>query len=393
MASQGLRKTEANMSSMPCVDKKKTVPLYLQCAEVLASRICQKHYSVGTFIPSERDLSREFKVARLTVRKSLSELTQRGLLESVPGAGNRVVTIDKAARSALAIRCVTVRNVRPVSLSPFYADIFSGIEQETARSGGQLVFSAFEKAELWDAAGKARAADARTRATRMLKEGGFNGVIFIDGVPDEFVLAVHKSGVPLVLADKSMAHSGISFVVPDNISGARAGARHLLDLGHRRIAFLAAPEDPVVNARYEGFLKAHEETGTRFDSKLVIRGGYEIGPAQDAMKKFLAGCSKRDLPTAVFAINDEAAIGVMKALQGRGLKVPDDFSVIGFDDIAWASHTEPPLTTIRIQREEMGRLAANLLIRQIGAGPGNAPATKLLMQTELVVRKSCAKPR
>jgi DNA-binding LacI/PurR family transcriptional regulator len=338
-------------------------------------------------------LSREFKVARLTVRKSLSELMQRGLLESVPGAGNRVVTPEKIPARALAIRCVTVRNVRPVSLSPFYADIFSGIEQETARSDGQLVFSAFEKTELWDANGKARASDARTRATRMLKEGGFSGVIFIDGVPDEFVMAVHKSGIPLVLADKFMSHPGVSSVVPDNVSGARVAARHLLDLGHRRIAFLAAPSDPVVESRYQGFLKAHEEAGVRFDQKLLIQGGYEIGPAQDAMKKFLASRSKRDLPTAVFAINDEAAIGVMKALQAQGMKVPDDVSVIGFDDIAWASHTEPPLTTVRIQREEMGRLAANLLIRQIEAGSGKAPATKLLMQTELVVRMSCAKPR
>ena len=381
------------MISLPCVDKKKPVPLYLQCAEVLAARIRQKNYSVGSFIPSERDLSREFKVARLTVRKSLSELTQRGLLESVPGAGNRVVAPEKMSARAPAIRCVTVRNVRPVSLSPFYADIFSGIEQETARSGCQLVFSAFEKTELWDGNGKSRTADVRARAARLLKEGGFNGVIFIDGVPDEFVLAVHKHGVPLVLADKSMTHPGISSVMPDNVSGARDAARYLLGLGHRRIAFLAAAEDPVVDARYQGFLEAHGETGARFDPKLVIHGGYEIGPAHDAMRKFLAGRKLQSLPTAVFAVNDEAAIGVMKALQAHGVKVPDDVSVIGFDDITWASHTEPPLTTIRIQREEMGRLAANLLVRQIEAGPGKAVATKLLMQTELVVRKSCAKPR
>ena len=379
------------MIAMLSIDKKKPVPFYVQCADVLAGRIRMKDYPVGGFIPSERDLCREFKVARLTVRKSLSELVRRGLLESVPGAGNRVVTPERNTARALAIRCVTVRNVRPVSLSPFYADIFSGIEQETARSGCQLVFSAFEKAELWDANGKARSADVRTRAARLLKEGGFNGVVFIDGVPDEFVLAVHKSGVPLVLADKFMSHSGVSSVVPDNISGARDAARYLLDLGHRRIAFLAASQDPVVEARYRGFLKAHEEVGARFDPKLFIRGGYEISPAHAAMKEFLARRRKQDRPTAVFAINDEAAIGVMKALQAQGVKVPDDVSVIGFDDIAWASHTEPPLTTIRIQREEMGRLAANLLIRQIEAGPDKAPATKLLMRTELVVRESCAK--
>jgi DNA-binding LacI/PurR family transcriptional regulator len=381
------------MIAMLSIDKKKHVPFYVQCADVIAGRIRKKDYPVGAFIPSERDLCREFKVARLTVRKSLSELVRRGLLESVPGAGNRVVTPGKEPARALAIRCVTVRNVRPVSLSPFYADIFSGIEQETARSGCQLVFSAFEKTELWDANGKAKASDVRTRAARMLKEGGFSGVIFIDGVPDEFVLAVHKSGVPLVLADKTIAHSSVSSVVPDNTSGARDAARYLLDLGHRRIAFLAAPQDPVVEARYQGFLKAHEEVGARFDPKLFIRGGYEIGPAHAAMKEFLVRHKKQDLPAAVFAINDEAAIGVMKALQAQGVKVPDDVSVIGFDDIAWASHAEPPLTTIRIQREEMGRLAANLLIRQIEAGPGKAPATKLLLQTELVVRKSCAKAR
>ncbi len=372
------------------VDKNKPIPLYLQCANVIAERIQNKRYGVGDFIPPERELCKEFNVARLTIRRSLAELVRSGLLERVPGAGTRVVERKRKSAATRSICCVTVRNVRPLSLSPFYADIFSGVEKELAGTSFHLVFAAFEKNELWDEQGGARAQAARVRAAQLAKRSGFSGVLFIDGIPDEFVLAIHQYGIPLVLTDKQMAHPCISSVMPDNFAGAQEAARYLLDLGHRRIAFLAAPKDPVVEARFEGFLEAHREAGIKFEQRLYLAGGYEILPAFDAMTAFLKSCRKKDLPTAVMAVNDEAAIGALKALQKHGLRVPADVSVIGFDDISWSAHTEPPLTTVRIMREEMGRLATKLLLRQIETK--NAPAAKLLMHTELVARDSCAKP-
>ena len=175
----------------------------------------------------------------------------------------------------------------------------------------------------------------------------------------------------------------------DNVSGARDAVKYLLKLGHRRIAFLRPPWDPVVKARYEGFVQAHSEAGCPFDESLVVEGDYVFQPSREAMAAFLA--AGRKVPfTALFAINDQAALGAMKALKEKGLRIPRDVSVIGFDDVALAAQSEPPLTTVRIPRQEIGRLGARMLIQQMESR--SATASRLVVQTELVIRESCASP-
>ncbi len=366
--------------------RRRAVPLYVQCAEEIARRIKDRLYGVGEFIPPERELSQEFKVARLTIRKSLAALIRQGLLQPVPGAGTRVLPPAKPrAPRTYQVACVMPRNVRPPAISPFYIDIFGGLERELAEQSYRLVFAAFDEDDFWSDA-------APRRAEEFLARGRYDGAVFIDGVPDSFIGVFIRHNLPLVLVDKQMEDAPIASVMPDNLAGARQAVKHLLDLGHRRIVFLGAPEDPVVATRRNGFQLAHIEAGLVPVPELMLIGGYQPGPAHAAIQAALVGRRTRDF-TAVFAINDEAAIGAMKALQEAGRRIPDDVSVVGFDDIPMAEHTHPPLTTVRILRAEMGRQAARALVRQMTGGVNrDETPPRLTLQTELIVRQSSAAP-
>lgn len=361
------------------LDRKKRVPFYEQCAAGVLKAIEDGRYAMGEFLPSERDLSRQFGVNRLTLRKGLADLVRRGILESVPGAGNRVVGKGRVSAKSRLIGCVMNRQPGVRTLSPYYADVFSGIEAALAESDYSLVFSSVRVADLWTAAGAVR---VRPQAVNPRCAG----VLLIGGLPDELAQLYLKKGAGVVFVDR-IGGNDVPSVVPDNAAGALAVARYLVGLGHRRIAFLGARKDPVVEARLSGLTLALKEAGRSFDNRDFIAGDYEIRPAFEAMKAYLAR-NRRSLPTAVLAVNDEAAIGALRAVREAGLRVPRDMSVAGFDDIAWAAHAVPPLTTVRIPREEMGRMAARTLLARIEGGPA-APALTAI-PTELMVRDSCA---
>ncbi len=266
-------------------------------------------------------------------------------------------------------------------LSPYFSDIFEGVEREFSAGGYELFFSVLQDEDLWFP-------DGRARQNPPLSTRDFAGILVIGGVSDELIFSYQKKGMPVVAIDRYVASRSISSVVPNNIHGACEAGRYLAGLGHKRIAFLSAGDDPVCDARLEGLKKAMSEKGLVFDDRDVILGGYEIDAASVGMQKYLK--KKGERATAVFAINDEAAIGAMKAIQASGLNVPRDMSVVGFDNIAWAAHTEPTLTTVEIQRNEMGRMAARALIGQIESA--EVAPSRFRLETSLIVRDSCAPP-
>ncbi|MFH0878633.1 MAG: GntR family transcriptional regulator [Lentisphaerota bacterium] len=362
------------------LDTTKRIPFYQQCSSFISKSIEEGHYAIGEFLPPERELSEQFGVNRLTLRKGLAELIRQGVLESVPGAGNRVVMKQGKVHNTKLVGCIINRLVGVRTLSPYYADIFSGIEAGITDMGYNLVFYSVKNADLW-------APDGSPLITTQAINTRFSGVLIIGGLPEELASAYLKKGIRVVCVDHFIGRNRLSCVAPDNRGGALEMGRYLVRLGHKRMAFLAAKKDPVVDSRFEGFTQALKEAGCSFHPKDYINGGYEIRPAYHAMKNFLAE-HRRNPPTAIVSINDEAAIGAMKALQEAGLQVPRDVSVSGFDDISWSAHSSPPLTTVRIPRDEMGRLAAQMLISQLESGK-TTPATTLL-NTELVVRESCA---
>lgn len=214
---------------------------------------------------------------------------------------------------------------------------------------------------------------------------GVDGVVVIAG-HDEAVVAVRAFGapVPVVMVGPRSRTAGVHTVAVDQYGGARLAVRHLLDLGHREVVHLAGPTDWVdARARIDGWRDELTAAGLAADALIPCdwsaERGYEEG------RRMVAGT----LPTAVFAANDQLALGLLHAFAEAGVAVPADVSVVGFDDIAGSSHFFPPLTTVRQEFGDLGRRCLELLVAAI-AGQEAASA---MVAPHLVVRDSSGPPR
>jgi LacI family transcriptional regulator len=195
-------------------------------------------------------------------------------------------------------------------------------------------------------------------------------------------------GAPVVAVDHNVGSSSLPTVDSDNLSGAVAATDYLLSVGHRRIGFLAGRTDlESARLRERGYRQALQAAGVAVEPKLIRAGEYQPESAEESARQLLATPNR---PTAVFAANDVSAIQTINVGRSLGLRVPDDLSVIGFDNVPESALTDPPLTTIDQSIQEMGFRAVKLLIDLIN-GKGDV-ATHIMLPTRLVVRGSCAPP-
>lgn len=196
--------------------------------------------------------------------------------------------------------------------------------------------------------------------------------------------------IPVVVVDTAgEPPTDVPTVGSANWNGGLAATRHLLGLGHRRIAVIAGPADVMCSrARVDGYRSALEEAGVPADPMLVRYGDFFVGGG------YTHGAALLDLPeppTAIFAGSDLQALGVLRAARERGLRVPEDLSVVGYDDLPVAAWIGPPLTTIRQPLQEMAATAARMVL---DLARGDAPSNlRIDLATELVVRESTAPPR
>jgi len=198
-----------------------------------------------------------------------------------------------------------------------------------------------------------------------------------------------KYGAPVVAVDPHTGSSSIPTVDADSLRGARLATEHLLGLGHRRIALLAGrPDLESAKLREQGYRDALAQAGVPFADSLVRVGGYDAELSALAAHELLTLAHR---PTAVFAANDVTAIATIKVALALGLRVPEDVSVVGFDNIPESALSTPPLTTVSQPIRTMGERAVEMLIQLIREQP--VERTHLTLATELVVRGSTAPPR
>jgi LacI family transcriptional regulator len=205
----------------------------------------------------------------------------------------------------------------------------------------------------------------------------------IAGVQEDSMTLLEQEGIPFVVLGNPVECSHVSFVAADNLGGAIAVVRHLAELGHQRIAYIARPDDPDNNAqRFEGYRQALTEAGLVFDDSLVAEAPYTPYSGMGAMRVLL---ELPKPPSAVFAFNDHVAIDAAQTAVQRGLRIPDDLAVAGFDNIPSSLITTPALTTVHQPQIEMGKRALEVLLALIGEGSN---PQRLTYQTQLVVRAS-----
>jgi LacI family transcriptional regulator len=234
----------------------------------------------------------------------------------------------------------------------------------------------------------------RAREVRLrdrLKPGSADGAILVMPLEsaDELV-ALQSERLPITIIDpRAPLDEGIPCVAAANAAGASAATEHLLELGHRSIAAITGPAGwASTEERRQGYHAALASAGIAPDRRLTETGDWQIESGRGAAARLL---DLEEPPTALFAFNDEMAIGAIQAARERGLRIPDDLSVVGFDDVERAFLMTPQLTTVRQPLGEMGRMAVNLLFRLLDKQ--RIDALRIVLATHLVKRESTAAPR
>lgn len=228
---------------------------------------------------------------------------------------------------------------------------------------------------------------------RLVSGNRVAGVVLFGGESNQTAItACRAAGIPFVVLNHDAADRNVLSVGSDNEGGGYDATRHLIRLGHTRIAFIAGPAGrPDADTRYHGYQRALAEAGIEVSQALVAQGDYSEKGGREAMRQLLAQSPR---PTALFAANDQSAIAAMAVIKRAGLRVPQDIAVVGFDDIPLAQHVEPALTTIHQPTYRMGQRATEMLMARIAAnGSGTDEPQEQILRTRLVVRESCGARR
>ena len=330
---------------------------------------------------SIKDIARRARVSHSTVSRALqgsplvNALTAKRIRKIAEQTGYRA---SAAARSLVMGRSSTIGVVVTNIADPFVAEVVNGIE-DAAEERGYSVVLANSNAE----------PDRELRVARAFEERRVDGIIITSSrVGALHVPVMEKMRVPMVLLNNQHPSDFAHSVIINNVEAADEATRHLIQLGHRRIAYIGDRLGYQSDAeRREGYRRALRQAGIRYDPALAALGDGKPEGGEQAMARLLALDPQ---PTAVFCYNDMSALGAMRRIRAEGLKIPDDFSVAGFDDLYFSQYLDPPLTTVRQPMRQMGRLAMETLLQIF---EGQRSAHNLRLQGELIVRGTTAPPK
>jgi len=271
------------------------------------------------------------------------------------------------ARGLAGGRTLSIGVVTQAIDSPFYGTALRGIEDELDAAGYSSLFVSGH----WNAEIEARCID-------VLRSRRVDGIIVLTGRLTDAALKSYAKQLPIVATGRQLTAPGLFTLNFDNFEGGRLATRHLIDLGHRRIAFIAGDADhPDANERHRGYRAALKAAGIAYDPALVVPGAYHEVSGLMAVARLLEA---RQQFTAIFAANDQMACGAALGLHRHSLRVPEDVSVVGFDDLPNTMYAIPPMSTVHQPAYEMGRLAANAMLQLLaGKQPeADVPAPQLI---------------
>lgn len=319
-----------------------------------------------------RVLNRKGNISRETQFKVISVARSLGY----PVPDDRVQVEGLVAAGTVAI--VYNKRLSPLVTDPFYGAVVAGIEEGLQQLGYRVLLRSID------------GADGYAGLFEQDSAGNHNDGLLLVGcdVSLDVLNEAKERDIPVVLVDNESKEGKVDSVVSDNEAAAKCAMEHFHALGHHKIAFIGGPQNHVSLAqRYKGYVSALEDFGMDVRKEWVIFAesvelhGPEIG--YEGTSRLM---EMPERPTAIFADNDMTALGVLKALHEKGIKVPEEVSVIGFDNIEVSAHTHPRLTTMHIPKMQMGSLAARRLVDLI-QGMDVAPI-KTVVYATLVIRDS-----
>lgn len=327
------------------------------------------------------DVAREAGVSYATVSRVINnkDHVKPDKREAVLRAMTRLgYVVNQQARSLAGGRSRVIGLLVQGLESAYTGEIVRGIDLELEAAQYDLMLYTTHRR-------RAKESAYVTAITRGMADGL---LLILPRNPEAYLQSLQRQRFPYVLIDHQGIGEGGTAVGATNRRGGYDATRHLIELGHRRIGFITGSFELGCSAdRLAGYQAALAEAGIAADPALVYTGDF-FRQSGFAGARALLGLAAA--PTAIFASNDEMAFGVIDAARDQGLRIPDDLSVIGFDDIPQAASVYPALTTVRQPLEQMGRVATQMLLRLIDKA---APAERAELPTELIIRHSCQHPR
>jgi LacI family transcriptional regulator, repressor for deo operon, udp, cdd, tsx, nupC, and nupG len=309
------------------------------------------------------DVARLSGVSAATVSRTLAnpeivtEATRGRVMQAVRDTG---YTPNAAARNLRQRKAMMALVVVPDIANPFFAEVLRGIDAAISAAGYGLIIGNLGNDSEKEAA-----------FVELSRSGQVDGVLLLCGhILKGRGASLEDAGVPIVAACEAIPGAAFPQVEIDNCGAAQAAVAHLVGLGHRRIAYLSGPAGNILDAeRCRGYRAALVAAGFELNPRYEISGDFTFQTGAEAARVVLA-MPAAERPTALFAANDEMAIGFLKAAQAADLAIPRDFSVVGFDAIEYAEYCIPTLTTVSQPRREIGAVAGRLLVKLMSGGGG-----------------------
>jgi len=367
-----------NMSDI----KKSTKQSYTsQMKDILIEKI--RNLEPGEKIPSERDLAETYEISRTTTRNAISSLIHEGFLTRLRGSGTFVTnkadeTIQKGSKlkNIAFIRYGEDSSTYSITKDIFWFEVLEGIQKKSANSDYHLFFYSLSQS------------DVENPKTINDIQKRVDGII-IAQLKDKILLKNFQSpDVPVVLISPRFEGIDLDTIYLDNYGGAFKAASYLAEAGHKEIAIINGPTNTKqAMDRLKGYKTALKDYGIEIKNSNIAGGlDWDTQFGVDAMEDLL---SKNSNITAVLCANDILASGAMQVLKNKGIIIPGEISIIGFDDTKLSTLTNPALTTIHVPKREIGEFAANRLFERITTP--ELPTISVTISTSLIERNSCIK--
>ncbi len=330
---------------------------------------------------SIKDIARLARVSHPTVSRALQNSP---LVNAQTAAKIRKIADETGYRASAVARGLVTRRTRTIGLvvttvdDPFAGEVACGIEQ-AANDHGYAVFLASSNAD----------PERERKVVQALAERRVDGIVVTSSrVGALYVPLLKELNVPIVLLNDQYPGAFVHSVLIDNVEGSRAAVEHLIALGHRRIAYVGDRSGYQSDAeRLSAYKHALSAAEIEFAAALAVEGDGRPEAAIEAVDGLLAMAAP---PTAICCYNDMTALGAMRAIRARGLRVPEDVSVTGFDDLFFAAYLQPPLTTVRQPMRQMGQMAMENLLKLMS---GEDSVAQIKVEAELIVRGSTGKAK
>ena len=353
------------------------IPVYQQIKDIMREEIAQGKYKPGDTLPSANQLAKLFSTSRNTAVKAINDLAQEGTVYCVQGKGSivndlrkEIASRDKRKKSATPDIGILISDFNDLN-DLYFTRLFKGISEKAKTVPCNLKTFCINNYSIND----------------FIQTEHFDGLIVATKLPESSVLVLKQNKIPFVLAGNDIYGEELLCVTGDSYGSTYEAIKYLHSLGHEKIAVLSGPTTArSTPLAYMAYKNAMNELNLEVNESFFRAGDYGEEAGYKGFQNLIA---MQNIPTAILTLEDNIAIGVIKAAEENSLKVPDDLSVIGNGDRFPVSNVKIPLTTFADRLTEIGALCLEMIDKKLNNKVIKTP--KVNLKSELIIRKSCAK--